>query len=79
VGGASQGIVAVKSKFLLIASIVVVAVIALYLIVGRAHVYHATGVVSLDTGVRDVVHDGKRCQEYYRLKDELPLRTVCPP
>ncbi len=31
------------------------------------------------SGTREVQQDGRRCVEYYALKDGLPLKVVCPP
>jgi hypothetical protein len=30
------------------------------------------------SGTREVQQDGRRCVEYYALKDGLPLKIVCP-
>lgn len=32
-----------------------------------------------DIGRRTVIRDGVQCIEYYRYKDGLPLKVVCPP
>lgn len=33
---------------------------------------------AIDVGRRSIVKDGNECQEYYNLKDGVPVRIVCP-
>jgi hypothetical protein len=64
----------------------IVAVVLLAVILGLAIVAKhlppgdtTTGAISEDTGVRDIIRDGKTCKEYFRLRDSRVVKTECPP
>ena len=76
----SKGVDAIKAKLAVVVVVVIVfAILGIYLVAKRIPAYVATGTISTDIGVRDIIRDRKPCKEYFRLKDGRVVKTVCPP
>jgi hypothetical protein len=58
--------------------VIVFAILGVYLVAKRVQVYTATGTISADIGVRDIIRDRQHCKEYFRSKDGRVVKTVCP-
>jgi hypothetical protein len=59
-------------------TIIAVAVLCAYLAARAFAIAHGFPMSGADIGTRDFWKDGIHCREYFRLKDGLPVRTVCP-
>ncbi len=58
--------------------VLVLAILGIYVVAKRVPAYIATGTISTDIGVRDIIRDRKPCKEYFRLRDGRVVKTVCP-
>ena len=58
--------------------VIVFAILGIYLVAKRVPSYIATGSISTDIGVRDIIRDRQNCKEYFRLRDGRVVKTVCP-
>jgi hypothetical protein len=59
-------------------AIIAVALLCGYLAIRAFSIAHGYPLPGADIGTRDLIKGGIHCREYYRLKDGLPVRTVCP-
>jgi hypothetical protein len=56
---------------------IVFAIFGVYVVAKRTPGYIATGTLSTDIGVRDIIRDRQPCKEYFRLRDGRVVKTVC--
>ena len=78
VGRTPKGISAMKAKLAVgVVVVIAFAILGVSLVAKRVPGYIATGTLSSDIGVRDIIRDRRPCKEYFRLRDGRVVKTVC--